>query len=124
MHRLLQGSSLKPLDVGLLLAHDSTPGPPSGQAERSQAAIDAGQLKSTGKIGALKLQQLGRSQSDKSASHSRLTGQPGQLGHTGQPASAPGRTSTWQLSECLDFSEFLERQHSHLEVCPGQMHIP
>lgn len=124
MHRLLQGTSLKSLDMGHLLTRDSSPGPASGQAEKSKAAIDAGQLKSTGKTGALKLQQSGRSQSDKSATCSRLTGQPGQLGQNGQPASEPGRTSTWQLSDCLDFSEFLERQHSHLEVCPGQKHIP
>lgn len=115
LSRLLQGTSLKSLDMGHLLTRDSSPGPASGQAEKSKAAIDAGQLKSTGKTGALKLQQSGRSQSDKSATCSRLTGQPGQLGQNGQPASEPGRTSTWQLSDCLDFSEFLERQHSHLE---------
>ena len=41
----------------------------------------------------------------------------GKSGQSGQARSNPARTATWNLSEQLDFTEFLQRQNSHLQVC-------
>ncbi len=41
----------------------------------------------------------------------------GKSGQNGPAGSCPARTATWNLSEQLDFIEFLQRQNSHLQVC-------
>ena len=46
----------------------------------------------------------------------KLGGQLGWSGRSGQAESAASRPVSWSLSDRLDFSEFLQRQDSHLQV--------
>ena len=46
----------------------------------------------------------------------KLGGQLGWSGRSGQAESAAFRPVSWSLSDRLDFSEFLQRQDSHLQV--------
>ena len=68
----------------------------------------------------LKYRQSGSGQTGRGAQNGQLDGEPG---HHGQAGASPAQAATWNLSEQLNFAEFLQRQQSHLEVvlhCPGK----
>ena len=62
----------------------------------------------------LKLKQFGSGHPGRGAQDGQLHGESEQ--HA-QLRSSPAHPATWNLSEQLDFAEFLQRQQSHLEVC-------
>jgi len=118
LRRFLHRASLKPADAESALEGGSSIAAAIDHAAAAQQQPDESmarqvtkhkQSTDTARPAPLRLQQLRHERSGKGSPHWAAPGQPRQ---SGQAAQIP----SWNLSERLDFAEFLQRQQSHLQV--------
>lgn len=125
--RFLHRASLKPSDAESVSGADANSAAPASLTsapigeQHSALSLTGQEVKgkqgtdpSTSWAAAMKLKQPASEQMGRRANIRQLSRKPGQHEQAG---SSPARTATWNLSEQLDFVEFLHRQQRHLEVC-------
>ena len=117
LRRFLHRASLKPADAESALESGSRIAAAVDNANTAQQQPDARMADqvtkheqsteaSTARLAALKLQQLGDERLGMGSPYRAAHGQSGQA----------AQISSWNLSERLDFAEFLQRQQNHLQV--------